>query len=81
MRDDDLHSIANYLCQVRDELEPILSGQIRRGHACKAKGDLTLEPGLRKTRLADARKISESMRPKLNRVINSLIELHRKSFE
>lgn len=49
----DLHSIANYLAGVREELTPIIEGRIQRGHAYLKGGDLTLEPGMRKTTLTE----------------------------
>lgn len=69
----DLHDIAMSLCRVRDSLDPIQSGMIRRGHACRKLGDLTLEPGMRKTKLADAKQIAEAQFVKLNALINELI--------
>ncbi len=62
----------NQLAALREKLEPIVSGEITRGCACKAKGDLSLEPGKRKTRLSDAKKICGYAQHWINELIKQL---------
>lgn len=73
----ELETMANEAARLRDKLDPIRDGKITRGHACFAKGDHTATPGQRKTTLADARKIVETLQPRLNTLANDLIETAR----
>lgn len=70
-----LYDIAMDLCRVRDCLDPIVKGKIRKGHASGA--DLKLEPGLRKTMLKDAREICERQHLRLNTAANLILEHDR----
>lgn len=73
----DAYELAMELCKVRDALEPIVSGEITRGHAHFASGDYCLNPGKRKTKLKDARTICTYQTDRLNRVINALTEYEK----
>ena len=73
---NDAYEIAMAICRVRDSLEPIIEGKITRGHSSPGSPS-PLEPGLRKTMLADARKICALQKHKLNEIANALIELNR----
>lgn len=56
-----IHELINELAGIRQDLEPILSGEIERGN-CSTK---RIEPGMRKTKMADARKIVERVHRKI----------------
>ena len=62
----------NEVATCRDFLVPITTGEIERGH-CKAgeREALGGKPGMRKTTLADARKIAEIIMFRLNRAMNN----------
>lgn len=68
----DLYDIAMDICRVRDALEPIKTGEITRGCASTKMGDLSLEPGKRKTKLKDAKEIATQQCKKLNALANEL---------
>jgi len=62
---------SNEVACIRDMLEPILTGEIERGH-CEA-GEREAyggKRGMRKTTLADARKIVHHVTIRINRAIN-----------
>ena len=77
-----LYELAMDLCRIRDRLEPIATGEIRKGHA--SGGDIPLEPGMRKLMLKDAKEICASQRTQLNSAINQIVEhekLYRSALE
>ncbi len=73
-----LADLANKVCIVRDALTPIIEGKIERGHSLAGLPDGPLEPGFRKTKLADARLICAAQADKLNQIANMLLALHFK---
>jgi len=62
---------SNEVATCRDMLQPIIDGEIERGH-CPAGQQEAYggKPGKRKTTLADARKIAKTIVARLNRAIN-----------
>ena len=77
-----LFDLAMDLCRIRDRLEPIGKGEIRKGRA--SSGDIPLEPGMRKLLLKDARQICGLQTPQLNSAINQILEhekLYRQALE
>lgn len=53
------HHLITTLLIVRDRLEPIITGEIERGHCVGTREAYCGKPGNRKTRLDDARKIAK----------------------
>lgn len=77
-----LYDIVMDLCRVRDRIEPIATGEIRKGHC--SGNDFSLEPGMRKTMLRDAREICKLQTEKLNASANLILEhekLYREALE
>ena len=73
-----IYELVNALATVRQDLEPLLSDEIERGN-CSAK---RIEPGTRKTTLADARKIARRIAAKVNSATQeSRLDLNKKVTE
>lgn len=63
-----LHTFMNEMLCVRDRLEPILSGQIKRGRCLNGNAEAYGgTPGYRKTTLKDAREIAKVCQAIINR--------------
>ena len=57
--------------ECRDRLEPIINGEIERGHCVAGEQEAYGgKPGKRKTTLADARRIAKTIEVVLNRAVN-----------
>lgn len=54
-----IYDLTMDVCRARDLIEPIVEGKIERGHSLAGLPNGPLEPGFRKTTLADARKLCE----------------------
>jgi hypothetical protein len=71
-----LHRFTNSMLDVRDRLDPILKGEIERGH-CLA-GELAAcggKPGKRKTKLKDAVEIARHCQAIINRAVNEIDDM------
>ena len=66
-----LYDLADEMCRIRDMMEPIITGKIERGHSLAGCPNGVLNPGLRKTTLADARKIAEAVVCRANRATSA----------
>jgi len=68
-----VHQFANMMLQVRDRLDPIVKGEIERGH-CLAGNAAAYggSPGMRKTTLKDAREIAKHCQAIINRACNDI---------
>lgn len=69
---DEIYDAAMECARIRDKLDPIIKGQIERGHSPKGR---VLDLGTRKTTLADARKIVEFAQARLNIAANALLDI------
>ncbi len=76
--DDEItraHALYTALLQVRDALEPIVSGMIERGHCLPGQSvGYGQTPGDRKTTLKDARAIARHARAFINSAANQYID-------
>lgn len=60
----------NQMVMVRDLLDPIVSGQIKRGHCVGGRECYGATPGMRKTTLKDAVRIAKHCQFIINREVN-----------
>ena len=65
-----LHDFANQMVMIRDMLNPIVSGEIERGHCVGQAAAYGGTPGKRKTMLKDAVKIAKRCQNIINREVN-----------
>lgn len=65
----------NQMVMVRDLLDPIVSGQIERGHCVGGREAFGAVPGMRKTTLKDAVKIAKLCQSIINREVNKFDRL------
>lgn len=65
------HELVTRILSARDMLEPILSGEIKRGHCVAGERECYGgKPGVRKTTLADARKRAGHATALINKAVN-----------
>jgi hypothetical protein len=64
------HEFVTAVLQARDMLKPIITGEIERGHCVGGRECYGAQPGMRKTKLADAVKIAKTVEIILNRAVN-----------
>lgn len=65
VQSDIIYDLVMVLAGIREDLDPVLSGKIKRGRSLAGCPNGVLEPGYRKTRLADAKKIAEKISQKI----------------
>lgn len=68
--ESDNHAFITRVLEARDALQPIVDGEIRRGHCVGGREAYGAKPGLRKTSLKDARRIAQHVIFCLNKAIN-----------
>jgi hypothetical protein len=64
------HDFITQVLMARDMLEPIISGEIERGHCVGGQAAYGATPGKRKTKLDDAVRIAKTVKFNLDRAVN-----------
>jgi hypothetical protein len=71
-----LGRFTNLMLSVRDRLDPIVKGEIERGHCLPGKSTAYLDaPGMRKTKLKDAVEIARHCQAIINRAVNEIDDM------
>jgi hypothetical protein len=71
-----LHRFTNDMLGVRDRLDPILKGEIERGHCLPGKSVAYLDaPGMRKIKLKDAVEIAKHCQAIINRAVKEIEDI------